>query len=160
MDFSRKINKDKYTSEDLPEYPARTLAIHVGLKGVQAGSTLGLLLGVPFATYWKKFPVQAAWLKIMAPAPFVGCAVSLMMLAAKHLSTPMDDDGVDDRAFRILNNIGQVTVDRYSMIGGVTGAAFSAVALRNVRPVVAGSATGVMFGVIFYLFESKIKPLF
>ena len=163
MNFNRKINREKYTSDDLPAYPARILTIHVGIKGIQAGSVIGLVAGVPIVSYLKKIPLRTAWFKVMPEAPLIGCAVALSLLAAKHLHTPMDEDGVDDRAFRIVNNAGQVKVDRYSFIVGGIGAAVGAVTIRGFRPILASSATGVAFGVVFHVIESnkeKIKSFF
>jgi hypothetical protein len=43
MDFNRKVKQEQYTDK-MPEYPARVLTTHVGIKGLQAGSVLGFAL--------------------------------------------------------------------------------------------------------------------
>jgi hypothetical protein len=63
MDFNRNINEDNYSSTELPTYPARTLAMHVGLKGIEAGSVLGLVAGVPLMKFIRKVPLGTAWIR-------------------------------------------------------------------------------------------------
>ena len=155
MDFYRKINSEKYSSDELPTYPARTLVVHVGVKGVQIGSAAGLVLGVQLLTYLRKMPVGKAWRNVMPVAPIIGSVLTLTMLYAKHYNTPMDIDGVDDRAFRIMHNNGQVKIDRYSVLGAAAGAAIGTVVMPGLRSALAGSSTGVVFGMLFYVAESR-----
>ena len=153
MDINRKINPEKYSATELPAYPARVLITHVGMKGLQLGSTAGLIVGVPLLSYLRKIPVGTSWTRVMIASPVVGGIATLSLLYAKHYNSPMDEDGVDDRAFRLINNKGQVQSDRYSIIGASVGAAFGAVALAGVRNILASSSTGLAVGFIFQAAE-------
>lgn len=153
MDINRKIDAEKYSAAELPAYPARVLIAHVGMKGLQVGSTAGLFIGVPLISYLRKIPVGVSWTRVMMASPVVGSVATLSLLYAKHYNTPMDEDGVDDRAFRIMNNKGQVQADRYSIIGASVGAAFGAVALAGVQKIVASSATGLALGFLYQAAE-------
>lgn len=153
MDINRKINPEKYSATELPSFPARVLITHVGMKGLQLGSVAGLVVGVPLLSYLRKMPLSVAWSRVMIASPVVGCAATLSLLYAKHYNTPMDEDYVDDRAFRLMNNQGQVRADRYSIIGAAVGAAFGAVALAGVPRILSSSSTGLAVGLAVHVAE-------
>jgi len=91
----------------------------------------------------------------MIPAPVLGAAITLSMLYALDYSKPMGTDGVDDRAFRIVKNEGQVKVDNYSTVAAAGGAALGAVSVGGLPAVLAGASTGVAFGVVYYMVEKQ-----
>eukprot|EP01032_Pedospumella_encystans_P027343 gene27343-30907_t len=150
--FSRRIDESCYDADSLPTYPARVLAVHVAQKGVQAGALGGLLM-VPVISYLRKLPLRTAWTRVMVPAPFIGTAISLSMLFAMDYYKPMGLEGVDDRAFRIMNNAGQVKVDKYSTVALAAGAAIGAVTIGGLSAILAGASTGVAAGVGVYSAE-------
>ena len=67
----------------------------------------------------------------------------------------MGVDGVDDRAFRIMHNKGQVKIDKYSTVGAAVGAGIGAVSLVGMSAVLAGASTGVAVGVLYYCIEKE-----
>lgn len=153
LNFDRKIDEASYDATSLPTHPARVLSVHVAQKGFQAGSLAGLFLGVPLVGYLRKIPLRSAWMRTMVPAPFIGGVVTLSMLYALDYSKPMGVDGVDDRAFRIMNNTGQVKVDKYSTVGAAVGAAVGAISLGGLSTILAGTSTGIAVGVLAYCVE-------
>lgn len=155
IDCRRKINCDDYDNTNLPTYPGCTLISHVAIKGVQLGSIVGLLGVTPCFSAVKKIPLSSAWLRIMPVTPAAGIAISMTMLYVKQQKTPMDEGGIDDRAYRIRNNIGQNTVDRYSVFGAATGAAVGAVVGNGFRSILAATSTGIALSVIFFAAEKK-----
>ena len=67
--------------------------------------------------------------------------------------------GIDDRAYRIEHNVGQMTVDKYSLIGGLIGAADGAILGKfGLRSVAASSLTGVAAGVAVYGVKTMLLP--
>lgn len=148
-DWDRRIDESKYSSTELPTYPVRTLVGHVAIKGVQAGAFLGLVVGVPVISYLRKLPLKQAWRKVMPIAPVVGTFLSLAGLYGLNYSKPMGVDGIDDRAFRIMHNKGQVSQDQCSIVGGAVGAAFGTVVVPGVVPVLAAASTGVALGCVY-----------
>lgn len=155
LNFSRRINEENYSETSLPTHPARVLSVHVAQKGIQGGALAGLFVGVPLVSYLRKLSFRAAWTRVMIPAPVIGAAVTLSMLYAMDYSKPMGADGVDDRAFRIIKNEGQVKVDNYSTIAAAGGAALGAVSVGGLPAVLAGASTGVAFGVVYYMVEKQ-----
>lgn len=96
MDFSRQVNQNDY-SDTMPPYPARTLAGHVALKGLEAGAVLGLSL-TPIVALTRRLPLSLSWSRAMALGPIMGTAATLLLLAGKAYGTDtLDVHGVDDR---------------------------------------------------------------
>jgi hypothetical protein len=156
MDFSRKIDHSKYGDNDLPVYPAKTLAGHVATKGAQLGSVVGLFVATPAVMKLRKMPLIAAWAVAVPVSAAVGTSIALGMLYNKHYSGILDNDGVDDRAYRIYHNPGQRTVDRYSAYGATTGL-LSVVLFRRFRFTLASTATGVAAGVLLFAGEKVLR---
>jgi hypothetical protein len=156
MDFNRKVDSNSYTALDMPLYPARVLTAHCAVKGLQAGSLVGLFVVTPFQHLVRKAPLTQAWRSAMPSSAIAGTAMSLGFLTFKGYQGALDIAGVDDRAYRISQNQGQVKVDRYSMIGGLTGASIGAVVSRfGLRSVLASGCTGVAVAVIYYVVEKS-----
>mmetsp|Transcript_93743 Transcript_93743/g.183802 ORF Transcript_93743/g.183802 Transcript_93743/m.183802 type:complete len:176 (-) Transcript_93743:29-556(-) len=153
-DLNRKVDESKYDSTELPTYPVRTFVGHVAMKGVQAGSILGLAIGVPLIAYLRKMPISKAWLKVMPIAPIIGTIGSLSLLYGKNATTPFGSDGIDDRAFRIMHNKGQVKVDKYSVVGSVLGMGCATVMAPGIGPIFAAASTGVAVGCAYYKIDS------
>lgn len=154
-DPNRKINSENHTSTDLPTYPVRTVVGHVALKGVQAGSILGLVVGVPLVSYLRKMPLKQAWVRSMTVSPILGTMAALTMLYAKHYNEPMGEEGIDDRAYRIMHNKGQVRTDQYGMTGAAIGVAIGTLVAPGVGTIMASACTGVAVGVAVHVGESK-----
>lgn len=138
MDLNRKVDQAAY-SEEMPEYPARLLLNHIVLKGLQAGSVIGLGL-VPLARLVRKVPLSTGYARIVPITTLVVTSVSAIAPFLMNL----DDAGVDDRAFRIAHNDMQTRCDHYSVAGAGAGAT-TAVLFR--RPLFATTCTGIAFGV-------------
>jgi hypothetical protein len=154
MDFNRKVDSNSYTALDMPLYPARVLTAHCAVKGIQAGSLIGLLVVTPFQYFVRKTPLTQAWRSAVPTSAVAGTALSFGLLAYKGYQGALDVAGVDDRAYRISQSQGQVKVDRYSMIGGLTGASVGAVVSRlGLRSVLASGCTGVAVAVLYYVVE-------
>mmetsp|Transcript_20197 Transcript_20197/g.33795 ORF Transcript_20197/g.33795 Transcript_20197/m.33795 type:complete len:179 (+) Transcript_20197:58-594(+) len=172
MDFNRKIDSSKYPSTELPTYPARTLTAHVAMKGIQLGSVAGLVVGVPFMNRellkWKRGGTNmfsSAWLRVMPVAPLLGLTATLTMLFVKNFRQELDDDGVDDRAFRLINNYNQMKLDQFSVIGAAVGAGAGAILRPGLRSIMASSTTGVVFGILAFGaehhgFSRKVAAMF
>jgi hypothetical protein len=120
MDLNRKADSNKY-SEDMPAYPARVLATHVLVKGLQVGSILGVVAATPVLSYYRKAPFISTLKNVVPVSTGVFGVIALGMLYGKVYNGSMDTDGEDDRAFRISKNQGQNKVDKYSFIGSIAG---------------------------------------
>lgn len=141
-----RVVREDYTQYGYSSRRPAVLSAHVAQKCVQAGAIGGLLL-VPVVSYLRKLPLRTAWTRVMVPAPFIGTAITLSMLFAMDYYKPMRLEGVDDRAFRIINNTGQVKVDKYSTVAMATGASIGAVTIGGIPAILAGASTGVAAGV-------------
>lgn len=126
MDLNRKVDQSAYTNE-MPEYPARVLTTHCAMKGVQLGSILGTAILTPAYAFYRKVPLGSSLRTCAFPGTLLGVALSLSMLYAKDYNGSLDVAGVDDRAYRLVHNEGQVKVDQYSVIGAAAGATAGAV---------------------------------
>lgn len=96
MDFSRQVNQNDYT-EKMPLYPTQTLVMHVAVKGLEAGSVIGLAI-TPIIALTRRLPLSTAWSRAMTLSPIMGSTVTLLLLAGKAYGTDtLDVHGVDDR---------------------------------------------------------------
>ncbi len=67
----------------------------------------------------------------------------------------IDAEGVDDRAYRLSRHAGQATVDRFSAVGALAGAAVGSVLGRQaLRSVAATASMGCGAGVLVYLAQT------
>lgn len=153
-DFNRRIDESKYGTSDLPQYPVRTLVGHVAMKGVQVGAVAGLVAGVPLIAYLRKLPASHAWRRVMPIAPVIGSALSLTGLFVLNYTKPMGFDGIDDRAYRIMHNKGQVRVDQRTILGGAIGAAVGTAVAPGLVSILAASSTGVAAAFVYDKGES------
>ncbi|KXS13708.1 hypothetical protein M427DRAFT_33683 [Gonapodya prolifera JEL478] len=139
--------------EGMPKHTGAVLAGHVVFKTVQAGSVLGLGLA-PLIRLRSKTPrpLLVALTRPAGMGTLLGIPLGLAAFAAR--SYQMDADGVDDRAYRIVNNAGQVEVDRYAGFGAFVGSLVGNFALPGGNILVRmwrGGSVGVAVGVGAYV---------
>lgn len=147
---------DNQDRPDIPSYPALTLLTHCLMKGLQSGAVLGLI-AIPILRYRSGSSFSAAWKRSMVISPIVGCSITTALLLGKDMNGGLTDDSVDDRAYRIKHNEGQVKVDKYSIITGCGGAVIGSVFVGG--GVLASTSTGIAFGVLYYIGEGHINSL-
>ena len=152
IDVCRKVDQSQY-SDTMPTYPARTLVVHVATKGLQLGSIVGLVL-TPLLAWRRKSALATVWRGFVPKAAIVGSTVTTSMVYSMDMRGKLDIAGVDDRAYRIAHNEGQVKVDRYSLIGGATGAVTGVIVGGATLPLV---CSGIALGVVAYGAEKKYK---
>ncbi len=150
MDLNRIVKSN--FDNDGPIYPGRILASHVGLRGLQVGAGLGLLIGTPLIKHLKKVTVVEAWMKAMPFYSICGAGVVLGYTFYKHLD---DIEGVDTRARKLLHNQDQTRLDKYLMSGAVVGGTIGALAGRNVRAILTTSFTGLAVGNFVYFADKQ-----
>lgn len=150
IDVCRKVDQSQY-SDTMPTYPGRTLVGHVATKGLQLGSIVGLIL-TPVLAWRRKAAIANVWRGFVPKATIVGTAFSSSMVYYKDMTGGLDIAGVDDRAYRIVHNEGQVKADRYSLIGAAAGAVTGVIVGGSTLPL---SCTGIALGVLVYGAEKK-----
>mmetsp|Transcript_15166 Transcript_15166/g.20928 ORF Transcript_15166/g.20928 Transcript_15166/m.20928 type:complete len:185 (-) Transcript_15166:123-677(-) len=112
-------------SEDCPRFPGALLTKHVVLKGVQMGTLLGTFAAAPVfygvctgvvspGDAWK------TWGRYCAYGAVGGAGFASAALVKNAIS--MDVVAVEDKAYRILHNKRQVSVDWLSGAGAIAGA--------------------------------------
>uniref|UniRef100_A0A6V3R9E5 Uncharacterized protein n=1 Tax=Lotharella globosa TaxID=91324 RepID=A0A6V3R9E5_9EUKA len=123
--FYRNPEKNSYAA---PSRPTAVLGVHVAHKGFQAGSCLGFGIGtlVMLVRGRRGLKLLRGLTKVVAGTSTFGSAIGVSMAANKIQSLPKSEqqDGIEDRAFRIFHNRKQNRVDRFSCIGmgaGVVG---------------------------------------
>jgi hypothetical protein len=152
ISVTRKVDQSQYT-DTMPSYPGRTLVVHVATRGLQLGSIVGLIL-TPLLAWRRKSALATVWRGFVPKAAIVGSVVSSSIVYYKDTTGALDIAGVDDRAYRIAHNEGQVKVDRYSLIGGAAGAVTGVIVGGAMLPL---ACTGVALGVAAYGAEKKYK---
>eukprot|EP01040_Poterioochromonas_malhamensis_P019291 gene19291-22753_t len=106
--------------EHLPEYPGRVLFGHVTMKGMQLGSVLGCF-SIPVVALVRKQSVGLSARTVFPLTVVGGLSIAYGKLYNSYLDGKLDADGVDDRAYRIIHNRGQVKVDQYTALGAMVG---------------------------------------
>ncbi|KAJ3335250.1 hypothetical protein HDU93_005816 [Gonapodya sp. JEL0774] len=138
--------------DGMPKNTGAVVTTHVVAKSVQAGSLLGLVLSPLFRLRSKTpRPFLVSLSRPPALGALFGIPIGLAMVVGK--SYDMDADGVDDRAYRIVHNAGQVDVDRHAAFGAFVGALVGNFALPGGNPLVRmwrGGSLGLATGVIVY----------
>lgn len=156
MDLSRKIDISKYgDNEKLPEFPARVLLGHITMKGMQLGSVLGCF-SIPIVALVRKQPVGLTARTVFPLTVMGGLTVAYGKLYKTYLDGKLDNDGVDDRAYRILHNKGQVKVDQYTAIGAMVGV-IAGIAVSRGRPgsTLSSACFGIACGIVSHVAEEK-----
>lgn len=127
-------------------YPSAILIKHVAAKGLQVGSLLGLLASPMYAVVRGK-PIVATTLSGLLWAPPAGFLLSMGMLAYKAVD--MDEDGANDRGFRIHVHPGQNRVDTLCLVGSLVGASVGAIfGTRGFHSILPAAAAACALGVI------------
>eukprot|EP00042_Codosiga_hollandica_P040842 m.357096 g.357096 ORF g.357096 m.357096 type:complete len:242 (-) comp55965_c0_seq1:1413-2138(-) len=162
-------------------YPGAVLTEHVAIKGLQTGAVLSTLATIVVSLRNRKNNLIISLDDRAQPlsrfgqflclglkhgrigfvlGPLVATSALLGMAAMKE---DMALDGIQDRAFRLEHNKGQLLVDRFSFYGGAFGA-LSGLALPlnyPVTPIVrglGGFTGGVTIGVAAYLVFKVFAP--
>lgn len=91
MDFDRQVDQSKY-SDTMPEYPARTLFIHVAAKGIQAGSVIGFAM-TPLHVLYSKQPLSLSWRKCSFFGTVIGLTGAMSMLAVRQMTGSLTVEG-------------------------------------------------------------------
>lgn len=112
----------------------------------------------PLWAFSRSKPLVAVAPRVLAVTTVGAAAVSMGMLLMKEYQGALTPEGVDDRAYRLSKNVGQVTIDQYSGIGAVVGAAYNSIFGRTaLRSVALGGIMGVAAGAAYYGFERYMK---
>lgn len=116
---------------------ARTiLSTHVAHRGFQTGAILGSAVGAGRWTFarWRT-GTAAAFAPTLLKSVGVGAAVGtgIIMLGLPFRMWNREEIEWQDRSWRLLENRGQVEVDRWSVAGTLAGAAAGAWRVSTVR---------------------------
>eukprot|EP00882_Tetradesmus_deserticola_P005804 GHRQ01006111.1.p1 GENE.GHRQ01006111.1~~GHRQ01006111.1.p1 ORF type:complete len:160 (+),score=40.05 GHRQ01006111.1:417-896(+) len=126
-------------SSDSEEYdttrsPGFDLYVHILQKGFQLGSVLGVGAVAParaaYTSLWLKQPVDPSLLARTAGATTLG-AFTLVAVAGAVRVSNIDQDGLEDRAYRLHYNQGQNRTDVFAQAGAAAGLAAGAALLRG-----------------------------
>jgi Protein of unknown function (DUF1757) len=157
MDISRRVDRSQYSDPSVPEFPAKVLLSHIVYKGLQYGS----LGGIAIAPLWalsRARPLSVVFPRVVWTGAAVGLAGSFGLLAARGFQGALSNEGVDDRAFRLSKNVGQVEMDQASGLGGVLGASIGAIfGKRALRSVLTGSLCGFSAAGFGYLLQRQMN---
>lgn len=157
FDFNREYEREAYSETDLPKYPARTLCIHVAMKGAQLGSALGLVSVLPFA-YFRQRSILSAWKVTMPFGSVTGILIAGGLMYGLAYQGKLDINGVDDRAFRISRSLDQTKIDRYSFVGSLAGASVGVLLSRgSLAATNAGFLSGISVGMAVYKVEKLMQ---
>lgn len=158
MDLNRETDKSKYTDQDMPRYPARVLASHLTMKAAQVGSGLGCVIAPVWAIV-RNTPLQAASRIVFPFSWLVGFGTSYGFAYHLYSQGKLDNDGVDDRAYRIMKSAGQVKCDKYSFLGGLIGATAGVILGRGKKgAILAFTSVGAAAGVLLQVSQDHIMP--
>lgn len=119
----------KYQYAEDQKYAKEILSCHVFMKGIESGSSLGLLSGIVYGVFRKvrkhPFPSFRALGNFSVVGTLIGLGLTGAALTYKMKS--MDDIGVKDRAWRLQRNIPQQRMDLFTA-GGMSLGAFLGIA--------------------------------
>ncbi|KAL6714886.1 hypothetical protein ACLMJK_007146 [Lecanora helva] len=145
-------------AEDQPHATA-ILSTHVLFRGFQTGAVIGPLIGV--ARYairrHRAGPTQLMFPTMIRSAGTGGIVgVGILALALVGRMQGREDIEWRDRAWRLLENKGQMEVDTWSLVGSGAGAGAAAVwgrgsGIARIRGVVGGMGLGGTAGVLWYM---------
>ncbi|EAW19805.1 uncharacterized protein NFIA_094250 [Aspergillus fischeri NRRL 181] len=144
-------------AEDQP-YPHLILTTHVLDRGFQAGSVLGVAVGIVRALRSRNPYLSAASIitRSTGSGAFLGACTMAIVLPIRMAGKERIE--WQDRAWRLLENKGQVEVDSWTTMGMVAGVGTTAVIMRRnalrlevLDHLVGGAALGNLAGVVGYL---------
>ncbi|GMH40876.1 hypothetical protein BSKO_08780 [Bryopsis sp. KO-2023] len=145
---------------DPSSWPGARLYSHVLQKGWQAGGTIGVAVVAPIAAFGmyrsgKSFDVEKI-LTLLGRSAGVGVGLSGLMCTAKYVG--MDQDGLEDRVYRLHYNEGQNRVDQFAGAGTFLGGLLAASFVSKVPAVVlGGGAAGAFAGVLAHIGTKRSK---
>lgn len=156
------VDPSEYDVDDFPRWPGAVLATHVVARCTMAGSFFG---GLGASVAWARSGghdslLRRAWPTWALRGAGVGALCGAAMVAGKAATLEQDD--VDDRAYRLLHNEGQTAVDTWATAGCVAVAAAGAATYAHpsvLMRVSQGGAVGVSVGVVAYLFAGAAQRM-
>eukprot|EP00899_Mesostigma_viride_P007099 jgi/Mesvir1/16390/Mv18131-RA.1 len=160
----RKTNPDDYPPDSgMPAYAGAVLVGHIAAKTCEAGSVIGTLAALVNAARKAALGKEGAkpgqvtaWCSRGAGIGLaVGVGMSLLFAHGKKL----DNVGLEDRAFRLLNNVKQNTMDAMATAGALGGAIAGALRVLPGTPpglgmlprVLRGASVGVACGSVAFM---------
>ena len=134
------------------------LTTHVLDRGFQSGALLGLLYGAGRFAFSRGATKTSAFFGIpLLRSAGVGGAVGvgLMVVGLPVRMWGREEIEWKDRAWRLLENKGQLECDTYSTVGTIAGlvgaASSSSIRKSGWRPVTGGAGAGTLIGVVGYM---------
>jgi hypothetical protein len=118
---------------------------HVGEKGFQFGSVLGVFLVAPIVWYRGRSTggtSASSLLRSVGISTLGGMAFATALGASRVASIPKEEraDGLQDRAYRLHYNKGQNRTDLFARVGMTLGGAAAMLYVSNAALVVLGGA--------------------
>lgn len=157
LDLGRRVPRGTYPVADFPQYPAQVLFNHLVAKAVQAGAIAGLAI-TPIWALTRSRPMLLVFPRVLTVTTGGAVAATIGLMVRLEMSGDLGPARVDDRAYRISKNAGQLRADWYAAIGGCVGASLGAVfgkrALRSVFP---ASMTGIAVGTLTAAAETYMR---
>lgn len=148
LDLGRRVPRGTYPVPDFPLYPAQVLFNHLVAKAVQVGAITGLVVA-PLWAATRGRPLLMVYPRILAVTTGGAFAATVGLMVRLELAGDLGPERVDDRAYRISKNAGQVRADLYAAIGGCVGATAGAVfGVRGLRSVFPAGMTGIAVGTL------------
>eukprot|EP00208_Stichococcus_sp_RCC1054_P005581 CAMPEP_0206135778 /NCGR_PEP_ID=MMETSP1473-20131121/1045_1 /ASSEMBLY_ACC=CAM_ASM_001109 /TAXON_ID=1461547 /ORGANISM="Stichococcus sp, Strain RCC1054" /LENGTH=175 /DNA_ID=CAMNT_0053527863 /DNA_START=351 /DNA_END=878 /DNA_ORIENTATION=+ len=136
------------------------LYVHVLRRGFELGAFGGIVIGVPLLIRKRQANLAAQGVPILTAALQRIGSSALWTSAATGVGTaamiqfkPVDQEGIDDRGYRLFYNERQNRTDRFSQVGVLVGGAVAAALARPWAPglLVGGAAIGAAAGVLAHV---------
>ncbi|KAJ1469291.1 hypothetical protein T484DRAFT_2182519 [Baffinella frigidus] len=128
VDPRRRVDRSKYVDPEMPEFPGAVFINHIGCRTAQVGAGIGCLVLAPVA--WMRSPKGTSLVRGVMPRVggrmlvlgyLGGCAGAAGMAVYGKGKSPFDQDGIDDRAYRIVKNEKLQNAGNFMSAGAVTG---------------------------------------
>ena len=149
MALNRYTPPSVYGESGGPKYPAWSLLSHVIAKVVQTGAVVGVVAAPVLGLARGGSGSGNLYLKVLVTTTSAAAVLSALFAAKLTFDGEMDEESVNDMAFRLTRHATQPAVDYHGMVGGcvgaTTGAIFGKAALRSVFT---HSMTGIAIGVL------------
>jgi len=137
---------------------------HIGFKGLQAGSILGLFARTPVSAFLHKRrggKLDASFLLIAATRlnRTTGITTLATLLAGVGLigfKEGWDQERIEDRVYRLQHNAGQKRTDNFA-VGGLLGGSILTFLLgsRNMPILLSGGLAGMAAGILVHVATSQ-----
>lgn len=134
---------------------------HVGEKGFQFGSVLGLFVVAPIVWYRGRSSggtTTSSLLRSIGISTLGGMAFATALGASRVVAIPQEEraDGLQDRAYRLHYNKGQNRTDLFARVGMTVGGAAAMMYVSNAAMVVLGGAgVGAVAGIMAHAATSS-----